>query len=196
MVPVIYSVTPSSGHSGGGQILQINGAGFRTQSPFANVLPGVTVSGRRIHGPWPTPQAPPDPTMQSNPVVPTTCAVYFSGYAFQQNPGGGPLLLVAADPVPAVNVGVVSSGILQCTTPVHDPSGIPYIDPTPNKAGQIAVPPSWPTMPQAAKTTPSCTSTLARTGQALARRPSRMMRRSSGATRYRQANAPVAASKQ
>lgn len=107
-IPVIYSVGPSSGHTGGGQLVTIYGESFRMPPPFA--------AAKRIHGPWPPDAqapAPPTPTVQ----------VLFGG-------------------VPAINVGVVSTGILQCTTPPHDPSGIPYIAPQPNRAGQIAVPPS------------------------------------------------------
>lgn len=61
-VPVIYSVTPSSGHTGGGQSMVISGANFRMPPPAAR--------GPRIHGPWPSDAH--DPVLP-----PPTCAVLF-----------------------------------------------------------------------------------------------------------------------
>ena len=128
-VPSLYSITPTSGHSGGGQLLQVFGSGF-------NPPGGITVPPRRVHGPWSTPNPgvapPPPPTMQ----------VLFSTYTLVPNPGGGPPLLEAGPQVPATNVAVISTGILTCTTPVAGPTGIPWIAPTPNRAGQIAIPAS------------------------------------------------------
>ncbi len=106
--PSIYSVVPSSGHTGGGQLVTVNGADFK--------LPAPGPAGTRVHGPWPSASdraAPPTPTVR----------VLF----------GGEL---------ATEVQVLHPGIVQCRTPAHDPSGVPYVEPTPNTAGQAAVGPS------------------------------------------------------
>jgi hypothetical protein len=116
--PVVYSVSPSSGHTGGGQLLTLSGANFATPPP--------PVAGPRIHGPWPAGAGGISPVSQAT--------------AFPLPPSVQ--VLFGADMVPATNVAVISPGIIQCSTPVHDPSGIPYIEPTPNRAGQVAVPPS------------------------------------------------------